>query len=80
MRTLKPEELYNGKSVPEASKLFVSILEGNGTEAQNNVVIANSALGLQLYYQKKDLKECIEMAKDSLMSRKALNAMKRLLN
>lgn len=80
MKTLKPEELHNGSSIPEASKLFVAILEGKGTEAQNNVVIANSALGLQLYYEKKDLKECLEMANDSLIGKKALNAMKELLN
>jgi len=80
MKTVRPEELHNGNSVPEATKLFVSILEGNGTKTQNNVVLANSALGLQLYYQKKDLKECLEMARDSLIGKKALNAMKKLLN
>jgi anthranilate phosphoribosyltransferase len=79
MKTVQPEELHNGSTVPEAAKLFVSILEGNGTKTQNNVVIANSALALKLYYQKKELNECIEMAKDSLLGKKALGAMKKLL-
>jgi anthranilate phosphoribosyltransferase len=79
MEKTQPEELRNGSTVPDAAKLFVSILEGNGTKAQNNVVIANSALALKLYYQKKEMDECLELAKESLLGRKALGAMKKLL-
>ncbi len=79
MEIVQPEELRSGNTVPEAAKIFVSILEGNGTKTQNNVVIANSALALKLYYNKPEVNECIEMAKDSLMGKKALNAMKNLL-
>jgi len=79
LNTLKPEQLCNGKSIPEATRLFTNILEGKGTEAQNQVVIANAAIGLQCYHPEKELEECVEMAKDSLISKKALNALKKLL-
>jgi anthranilate phosphoribosyltransferase len=79
MEIAKPEELRNGNTVPEAAKIFVSILEGDGTNIQNNVVIANSAIALMLYYGKDNINECIEMAKDSLYGKKALNAMKKLM-
>jgi anthranilate phosphoribosyltransferase len=79
MKNVQPEELHNGSTVPEAAKLFLSILEGKGTATHNNVVIANSALALKLYFPKKELSDCIEMAKDSLLGKKALNSMKKLL-
>jgi anthranilate phosphoribosyltransferase len=79
LKTVKPEELHNGSTVAEAVKIFTSILEGKGTETQNNVVIANSALALKLYYPEKEMDECLEMAKISLKDKKALGALKLLL-
>jgi anthranilate phosphoribosyltransferase len=80
METVLPQELHNGSTVPEATKLFVSILEGNGTNTQNNVVIVNSALALKLYFPQKSMSDCLDLAKDSLLGKKAYQAMKKLLN
>jgi anthranilate phosphoribosyltransferase len=79
IKRVKPDELKNGSSVPEAAKLFVTILEGNGTQTQNNVVIVNSAIALKLYFPEKSLNDCLELAKDSLLGKKAFQAMKKLL-
>jgi anthranilate phosphoribosyltransferase len=79
IKRVQPDELKNGSSVPEAAKLFVTILEGNGTQTQNNVVIVNSAIALKLYFPEKSLNDCLELAKDSLLGKKAFQAMKKLL-
>jgi anthranilate phosphoribosyltransferase len=76
---ITPIEIIGAKSIPEAAKNFTDILEGNGTEAQTNVVLANSALALQCYYPGKKIDECVEMAKASLKDKKAIGALKKLI-
>jgi anthranilate phosphoribosyltransferase len=79
LKKITPEEIMSAKSIPEAAKNFVDILEGKGTEAQTNVVLANSALALQVYYPGKNTEECLEMAKTSLKSKKAIGVLKKLI-
>lgn len=75
---LKAEQIYGGDSVEEASKIFLDILKGEGTEAQNSVVTANSAFALQTIYPETEIEICIARAKESLVSGKALLAFKKL--
>jgi anthranilate phosphoribosyltransferase len=76
MKNIQPEKLYGGNTVEEAAKIFVHILEGKGTQEQNNVVIANAALGLHLFYAEKTLIDCVEIAAESLKGRKALEKLR----
>ncbi len=76
MKKIIPEKLFGGNSVKDAAKIFIDILKGNGTPEQNNVVLANSALALHVVYPEKELLECVDMAKESLQSGKALNKLK----
>jgi anthranilate phosphoribosyltransferase len=39
-------DIYGGKNLKDNAKIFLSILKGNGTAAQNNVVLANAALAI----------------------------------
>jgi anthranilate phosphoribosyltransferase len=80
LNTLKPEEISGGNSIPEAAEIFVNVLEGKGTSAQNQVVLANSALALNCYYPEKSIESCIEIATDSIKSQKAFGVFKKLLN
>ncbi len=80
MRTVMPEEIFGGDTVPEAAEIFVKVLEGKGTEAQNNVVIANAALALECYFQDKNREQCIEAAKDSLLGGKAAGVLAKLIS
>ncbi|WP_346861474.1 anthranilate phosphoribosyltransferase [uncultured Draconibacterium sp.] len=73
MEKVSPNKLYGGDSVEDAAKIFIDILEGKGTPEQNNVVLANAGLALQVVHPEKELTECVEMAKESLQSGKALN-------
>lgn len=74
------KEIYGGETVEEASELFLKILNGNGTEAQNRVVVANAALALQTYGMSENLEECIGLADESLKSGRAHDVLKRLIN
>jgi len=74
-----PEELAGGKTVPEAADIAIHVLENTGTEAQHDVVIANAGMGLKAYYPEKKIPECIDMAKESLESGKALQTLKTLI-
>lgn len=73
---IQPESLYGGDSIKDAARIFMDVLEGKGTTAQNNVVIANSAVGLNLVFPEKSMLECVQMAGDSLISGKALQKLK----
>ncbi|QTN39270.1 anthranilate phosphoribosyltransferase [Cryomorphaceae bacterium] len=77
--TLQPEALHGGQSVKEAAAIFMNILEGSGTDAQNAVVIANSSLAISSANPQKSLQECRVMAQESLTSGNALNVFKRLI-
>lgn len=73
---IAPAKIFGGNSLEEAAQIFVTILDGKGTTEQNNVVVANAALGLQLVFPEKLLSECVEMAVDSLQSGKAMAKLK----
>jgi anthranilate phosphoribosyltransferase len=77
--TTDPTDLHGGKTVTEAADIFLSVLEGSGTNAQNNVVIANAQLAIKCYYPSKSLEECRVMAEDSLYGGKALRSLKMLI-
>ena len=74
-----PEELFGGNTVNEAAKIFIDILEGNGTSAQNSVVTANAGFAIKCYKDDASLQDCILAAKASLESKNALKAMKKLI-
>ncbi len=80
LKCYQPDELFGGTSVEEAADIFINVLEGKGTEAQNNVVCANAAYGLKCFQPDKTIEECIAEAKESLESKKALNCFKKLIN
>ncbi len=77
---IEPSTIFGGNSLEEAAQIFVNILDGKGTTEQNNVVVANAALGLQLVFPEKLLRECVEMAAESLQSGQALTKLKAVTN
>ena len=77
--TLSQAELSGGNSIEEAASIFLNVLEGSGTAAQENVVIANAALGIQCLFPEKSLSGCVAEASDSLASKKALAVFRKLM-
>ncbi len=78
-RKIAPEKLFGGNTVEEAAKIFTDILDGNGTEEQNNVSVANAAMAIKTAHQTKSLEECVAMATESLKSGKAKMALTKMV-
>jgi len=76
--TIEQNEIYGGNSVKMAAEIFKSIINGEGTAAQNNVVLANAGLAIATA---KDIShtEGIELAKESLCSGNARDSLKTLI-
>ncbi|MBD0830589.1 anthranilate phosphoribosyltransferase [Aestuariibaculum sediminum] len=64
------QSIYGGNTVEEAAKIFVNVINGNGTVQQNHVVCANAGLAIATTKQISH-KEGFELAKESLLSGKA---------
>lgn len=77
---VEADELYGGQTVADAAKIFQDVLEVNATEAQQNVVIANAALGIKCIYPQKSMAECVDRARESLKSKQALAIFKKLMD
>ena len=80
LRRLEQSEIFGGDTVKEAAKIFVSIIDGKGTEAQNNAVLANAAYALKTFDTNKSFETAFEEAKDSLLGLKAKESLKKLIN
>ena len=76
---IKPEQIASGGNVEQAAKIFIDILEGKGSDAQTNVVLANAALAIRLM-NKKTIGDCLEEARESLDSGRAHKSLKTLLD
>ncbi len=76
---IKQEDIFGGDTVPEAAKIFTDILSGDGTQAQNAAIFANAAMAIQCIDTSKSLEDAIHLAKDSLLSGKAKQVLKTLI-
>lgn len=79
LTTISPTEIFGGNTVQEAAALFMTIINGKGTEAQNNVVCANAGLAIATVLQIPH-KEGFEMAQDALLSGKASKRLKKIID
>ncbi|ELR70866.1 Anthranilate phosphoribosyltransferase [Fulvivirga imtechensis AK7] len=80
LQTVKRQEISGGKTVEESAKTFDQILKGQGTSAQNAVVIANAGMALYSANREAGLDYCINKAEESLLSGRALKAFQRLIS
>ncbi|HBN46185.1 MAG TPA: anthranilate phosphoribosyltransferase [Prevotella sp.] len=70
----RPEELVGGATEEEAAQIFDNVLQGTALPAQKNIVLANAAFAIQVLERgKKSINECIDIARESLDSGKALS-------
>ena len=73
------EDIKGGTTVEESSRVFMDILEGKGTVAQNAAVVANAGMALYTGNQKDGIVAGVQKAKEALESGKALRAFKKLM-
>jgi anthranilate phosphoribosyltransferase len=76
---LVPDDVRGGSTIPESVRIFLSIIDGNGTAAQKAVVIANSGFALRKLFPSISMQECFAMAEKSLQGGKAKTMLKKLL-
>ena len=76
----RPEELRAGADEKEAKEIFDNVLANTALPAQKNVVLATAAFGIQVLEKgKKDIEECVEIARESIDSGKALATFKKFV-
>ena len=75
---IKQEEIFGGNTVEDAAKIFVNVISGKGTKAQNNVVCANAGLAIATTKEISH-KKGFELAQESLLSGKAKISLDKLI-
>jgi anthranilate phosphoribosyltransferase len=78
-RSVDAHDIQGGNSVEEAGKIFLKIISGEGTWAQNAVVLANAAMALYSTGTYKNYDEAYQAAVESLESGNAYNSLKKLI-
>lgn len=79
LQKIQQSDIYGGKDVPQAAKIFTAVLDGKGTKEQNNVVLTNAAFALKTFDTSLSFKEAFQRAQDSLMGGKAKQCLHTLL-
>lgn len=78
-RNVDPVDIHGGNSVEEAAAIFKRILHGEGTWAQNAVVLANAAMALHSTGAYGDYNDAYQAAVESLEHGKAAAAFNKLI-
>lgn len=78
-RAVAAADIYGGNTAEEAAKLFLNILKGAGTWAQNAVVLANAAMALDCTGNYNNYEAAYAAAVESLESGKANEVLKKLI-
>ena len=76
--TVSESDLNGGANIEEASEIFLNILHGEGSKAQNDVVIANAAFALQLVNPQIIFDDCKNKAEESLRGGAARQVLEKL--
>ncbi|EDP71707.1 anthranilate phosphoribosyltransferase [Flavobacteriales bacterium ALC-1] len=71
-------EIFGGKTIKGAAVIFKNIIDGKGTEAQNNVVCANAGLAIATAKQVSH-NEGFHLAKEALLNGNAKKSLDKLI-
>lgn len=71
------EQIKGGETIEESAQIFMNIISGKGSEAQQNVVCANAALAIATV-ENSSIIDAFAKAKESLQSGKALEKLQKL--
>ncbi len=74
---IDPSEIVGGDDIQASAQIFLDILQGKGSNAQNHVVCANAGVAIATVKQCSP-RQGFEIAMESLMGGKGLNALKKL--
>jgi len=79
-RTVSASDITGGNSIEDAANTFLKILKGNGSWAQNAVVLANASMALQCTGGYKNYDEAYNAAVESLEGGKAYRQLQKLIS
>lgn len=79
LQTLRAEDLSGGVTVEESARIFMNVLNDTATPSQKQAVLANAAMALYCANPALSLTDAVETARESLESKKALAAFKKLI-
>ena len=77
VKRISPSEIIGGDTIEASAGIFMNVLKGLGTEAQNNVVCANAGVAIATV-KGIPVKDGFEKAKESLLDGKGLKALRTL--
>ena len=79
LKNIDSKNIIGGKDIKSSSKIFMDVLNGNGSTDQENVVCANASLAIAL---SKDISiiEAFNQAKESIKTKNALKCFNDLIN
>lgn len=72
-------DLFGGDTPEEAANIFLNILKNEGTDAQRDAVIANAGLAIHCIKPETNLLDCLEEARESIVSGSGLSVLNKLL-
>ncbi len=75
---IEPSAIFGGNSVKESADIFIKVISGQGTEAQNNVVSANAGMAIATA-KGLEPKAGFELAHEALISGKAKQRLEKLI-
>lgn len=75
---LKPADIYGAATVAESAAIFKNIISGEGSEAQNAVVIANASCAIQVADNQLTREQAVAKAQDALLGLKAYECLKKI--
>ncbi len=76
---INESDLYGGDTIENAASIFYGVLKGTSTSAQTNCVLVNAAFAIRVLCPDKTIDQCIEEARESLVSGKAIRKFKRFI-
>lgn len=78
VKTVSDDEISGGETIEESAGIFLKVISGKGTEAQNNVVCANAGLAISMV-KNIPVKEGFDLAKENLLNGNAKKSLNKLI-
>ena len=78
VKQIQQGDIFGGNTIKDAANIFINVIGGKGTEAQNNVVCANAGLAIATSKQISH-QDGFNLAKESLLSGKAKSTLNKLI-
>lgn len=77
---IDPNSIRGGSTIPDSAHTFMAVLNGEATFEQNAVVLCNAATAINTIHYEYSFAQCLNIAKESLDSKKALQSFKKLVS